>query len=234
MLIPVGLALGALSGVSSLLESAASGLAKAGGNDPLSALAQAFAGDQPPADPAGRPAAGRFDSGTLAALISLQGQSSTGTVNAASGLFAKLDADGNGAIGKGEFESALGSAGVDANGADALFGRLDANGDGSISRSELSSPASYLHHDRAGGIGRASSLLNATGADGSKTQTSTNPDGSTTTTITYADGSTVSTTAPAPQASGSGTLNRGNLLEQLIKLQAMVASPATGTTAAVA
>ena len=79
MFVPVGLALGALSSVSSLVESAAAGIAKAGGNDPLSALAQAFTGDQPPANPPpGKPAAGQFDSGTLATLISLQGQGSAG------------------------------------------------------------------------------------------------------------------------------------------------------------
>jgi hypothetical protein len=235
MIIPVGLALGALSGVSSLIESAASGLAKAGGNDPLSALAQAFTGDQPPADPAGKPAGGPFNSGTLATLISLQGQNGAG---GASGLFAKLDANSDGSISKSEFESALAGAGVDSNSADAVFGRLDADGDGSISKSELASARggyhSHHHGHHVGGAsgGGAASLLNATSADGSQTQTTSNPDGSTTTTVTYADGSTVSTTTPA--SGGSGTPNRGNLLEQLVKLQAQLTSPANGTTAAVA
>lgn len=238
MFIPVGLALGALSSVSSLVESAASGLAKAGGKDPLSALAQAFTGeDQAQSKPASASLASRLDSGTLAALISLQGQGGAGAANTASGLFGKLDADGNGAIGQSEFESALGSAGVDTNSADALFARLDANGDGSVSKSELASARGYQshhqgHHVGGSGGGGAASLLNAASADGSKTQTTTNADGSTTTTITYADGSTVSTTAPV--SGGSGTPGRGNLIEQLIKLQAMLANPAAGTTAAVA
>ena len=237
MFVPVGLALGALSSVSSLVESAASGLAKAGGNDPLSALAQAFTGDQPPANPSpGKPVPGQFDSGTLATLISLQGQGSAGASNAATGLFAKLDADGNGAISKSEFESALSGAGVDTGSADALFGQLDA--DGTISKSELAAARGgyHSHHHRhhvAGGSGGLASLMNSTSADGSKSQTTTNSDGSTTTTITYADGSTVSATTPAAQQ-GSGTPGRGDLLEQLIKMQAMLTSPAAGTTAAVA
>lgn len=85
---------------------------------------------------------------------------------------------------------------------------------------------------------RVASLMNSTSADGSKSQSTTNSDGSTTTTITYADGSTVSTTTLAASqngetSGGASTPNRGNLLEQLIKMQAMLTSPA-GTTAAVA
>lgn len=238
MFIPVGLALGALSGVSSLVESAASSLAKAGGNDPLSALAQAFTGEeQAQSKPASGSLAGRLDSGTLAALISLQGQVSAAGANAAAGLFGKLDADGNGAIGQSEFESALGGAGVDSNSADALFSKLDANGDGSISKSELASARGYQSHHHGDHVGKsggggAASLLNGTSADGATTQTTTNADGSTTTTVTYADGSTVSSTTPA--SGGSGKSGRGNLIEQLIKLQAMLANPAGSTIAAVA
>lgn len=235
MLFAIGPALGALSAVSSLLESAASSIGQQAGKD-LSTLGQAFtAGNQPSSNPAtGGTAASPFNSGTLAALISLQGQNGA---SGASGLFGKLDTDGDGAISKSEFESTLGSAGVDTNSADALFARLDADGDGSVSKSELASARGYHshhhgHHVGGSGGGGAASLLNATSADGSKAQTTTNPDGSTTTTVTYADGSTVSTTTTA--SGGSGSSGRGNLLDQLIKLQAMVASPATGTTAAVA
>ena len=152
MFIPVGLALGALSTVSSLVESAASSLAKSGGNDPLTALAQAFTGEHPTAaQPAGTPAASQFDNGTLAALIALQGQGGTG--KAASGLFGKLDADGDGFVSKSELENALSGAGVDKTSADAVFGKLDANGDGGISQSELSLQAAYHHRHRqqAGG-----------------------------------------------------------------------------------
>jgi len=234
MLFAIGPALGALSAVGSMLESAASSIGQEVDKD-LSALGQTFtAANQPPSNPA-TGGSSPFNSGTLAALISLQGQNGA---NGASGLFAKLDTDGDGTINKSEFESALGSAGVDSSSADALFSRLDANGDGSISQSELASARGYLshhygHHVGGSGGGGAAALLNATSADGSTTQTTTNADGSTTTTITYADGSTVSSVTPAPQAGASATPSRGNLLEQLIKLQAMLASPATGTTAAV-
>jgi hypothetical protein len=247
MFIPVGLALGALSTVSSLVESAASSLAKAGGNDPLTALAQAFTGEQPPSNPASVPAASQFDKGTLAALISLQGQGTTGASGAsgASGLFAKLDADGDGTVSKSEFESTLGKAGVDTNSADTLFSKLDANGDGSISKSELASARhayqSHRHHHTggAGQGGGASSLLNATNADGSTTQTTANADGSSTTTISYPDGSTVTSTTPAAAQSGgtsggSGSSSSGNLIEKLIQMQSMLISQSTPTTAAVA
>lgn len=238
MFIPVGLALGALSTVSSLVESAASSVAKAGGNDPLSSLAQAFSGEQSQTNPpTGTPPAGQFDSGTLATLISLQGQDGK---NAASGLFAKIDTDGDGAISKNELETALSKVGIDTTSADAVFNKLDANGDGSISTSELASArgAVFRHpHPHVGG--GLASLLNSNSADGSTTQTTTNADGSTTTTVTYADGSTVSTTTPATSqdggSSGSNTgRSSGNLLEKLIQLQSMLISHSTPTTTAVA
>jgi hypothetical protein len=224
MLFALGPALGALSAVGSLLESAVSSIGQEVGND-LSALGQTFtAGNQPSSNPAtGGTTTGPFASGTLATLISLQGQSGPG-----SSLFATIDADSNGSISKSEFEGALSGVGVDSNSADNVFAQLDADGDGSISQSELSSRAGYHHRQGAHG---ASWLLNAIGAEGATTQTTTNADNSTTTTISYTDGSTVSTTTPA--SGGSGTPNV-NLLEQLIKLQAQLVSPATGTTTTVA
>ena len=75
----------------------------------------------------------------MAALISLQGQRLASARNRRPALFAKLDTDGDGQISQSEFETALGSAGVDTSSADALFAKLDANGDGSISQSELAS-----------------------------------------------------------------------------------------------
>jgi EF hand len=147
MFIPIGLALGALSTVSSLVESAATSMAKAGGNDPLTALAQAVTGEHPPAaQPAGKPAASQLAPGTLAALLALQGQG--GKESAAAGLFAKLDTNRDGVVSKSELESALGNVGVDKASADAAFGTLDANGDGGIGRGELGSAAAYLHRQR--------------------------------------------------------------------------------------
>jgi EF hand len=239
MFIPVGLALGALSGISSLVQSAASSLTKGNGDNPLSALTQGLGGDQPPAIPTGTSSASQLDSGTLAALISLQGQASSGT-SGASGVFAKLDANSDESISQREFENGLSAAGVDTNSADALFKSLDANGDGSISKSELASARhayqGHHQHHRAGGAGQggASSLLNATSADGSTSQTTTNPDGSTTTTITYGDGSTVSSTIPAAQSGGSVSPGHSNRLEQLIRMQSMLSSQSAPTTAAIA
>ncbi len=237
MVFAIGPALGALSSVSSLLESAASGIGQAASNE-LSALGQYFSSsnDQTQSKPASGGASSPLDSSTLAALISLQGQGTAGT-GGASGLFAKLDADGDGAVSKSEFESALGQAGVDSASADALFGKLDANGDGSISKGELAparSGSSRHHHSVGGGSGGgASSSSNSTSADGSTTQTTTNADGSSTTTITYADGSTVTSTTPAASGGGSSG-GTGNLIEKLIQMQSMLIGQSTPTTAVVA
>ncbi len=247
MLFAIGPALGALSTVSSLLESAASNVGQAAGNE-LSSLSQYFTSNgtngQPQSQPAGSGSSTPFDSSTLAALISLQGQNATGTSGGA-GLFAKLDANGDGSISKSEFENALSGAGVDTTSADSLFSKLDANGDGSITKGEIASARGgsfhhHRHHVSGGSGGGAASLLDATNADGSTTQTSTNADGSSTTTITYADGSTVSSTMPAASqnggTSGGGTGNsgNGNLIEKLIQIQSMLLSQPAATTAAVA
>jgi hypothetical protein len=166
----------------------------------------------------------------LAALIALQGQTGAG----AGGLFGRLDGDGNGAISKGEFETAVASAGVDSSSADALFGKLDANGDGSISQSELAKARHGHHHHGSGhGEGGLSALLNATDVTGASSQTTNNSDGSSTTTITYSDGSAVSMTTPAGQGASGGRSN-SNLLEQLIKLQAQLTTRSAGTTSTVA
>ena len=134
-----------LSGV--LLAQGSSGASGAANANPLSTLldewsgSDATTGSPPPAlastGTTGGPSSS-FDPGTMAALLSLQDQSATGT-QGPSQFFAKLDTDGNGQISQSEFETALGSDGVDKSSADALFSKLDANGDGSISQSELTS-----------------------------------------------------------------------------------------------
>jgi len=236
MFVPVGLALGALSGIGSLLDSAASSVSKSVSNE-FSSLTKS-AGAQLASPPAAAPTT-KFDFGTLSALLSAQGQGGTGAGSQASALFSKLDANGDGQISKSEFEGALGNAGVDTSSADALFSKLDANGDGSISQNELTPPhAAYSHrsghHHGAGGAGGASSLMDATNADGSQTQTTTNPDGSTTTTITYSDGSTVSSTTPAAQSGASGGTPSKNLIEKLIQMQSALISTQASATAAIA
>jgi hypothetical protein len=241
MLLAIGPALGALSSVGAMLESAASNLGSAVDNQ-LSTLGQSLSaatGQTPQLSSTTTPSS-PFNTGTMAALISLQGQA--GSSNGASGLFAKLDANGDGSISKSEFESALGSAGVDTSSADALFTKLDANGDGSISKAELTPKRGGYHHrgyhhvGGGSGGGGASSLMDATNAAGSKTQTTTNSDGSSTTTITYADGSTVSMIMPAAQSGSAGTQNGGtgtqsNLIERLIQMQSALISTQASATA---
>jgi len=237
MFVPVGLALGALSGIGSLLDSAAASVSKSVSNE-FSSLTKS-AGAQSASLPAAAPTT-KFDFGTLSALLSAQGQDGAGAGSQASALFSKLDANGDGQISKSEFESALGNAGVDTSSADALFSKLDANGDGSISQNELTplhgAYSHRSHHHGAGGAGGASSLMDATNADGSQTQTTTNPDGSTTTTITYSDGSTVSSTTPAAQSGASGGTppKNANLIEKLIQMQSALISTQASATAAIA
>jgi hypothetical protein len=259
----------ALSYIQTLLQSMSSGVGAAASTDPLDSLSQLFSGspangstNQTSTTNAFGPSPPPFSSGTMAALMALQGQGANGATGTggAQGLFSQLDTDGDGSISKTEFESALGQSGVDTSSADALFSKLDQNGDGGVSQSELSSAAHRGHghghsghHMDAGGSGGAqgggdqglSSLLNASGADGAQTQTATNGDGSSTTTITYADGSTVTMTTPAAQqnagASGSGTSgqtsggsNSNNLIEQLIRLQAQLVSQQSASVSALA
>ena len=262
MSMSVGASSNALSYLQSLLAQGTAGANDAAGaSDPLSTLLQTLSGaTADPSATAAAPAGGTaatgcssFDSGTMAALISLQGQSASGvTAQSPSPLFSKLDTDGDGQISKSEFENALGGAGVGTSSADALFAKLDANGDGSLSQSELTQArrggSHHHHHMRGGGAqgsgssgqSGADALLSGTDASGATTQTTTNGDGSSTTTISYADGSAVEMTTPAAPANGSGTASTGgngqnsaNLVEQLIRLQSQLLGAATSTLSAV-
>lgn len=242
----IGAAGSALSLLNTVLKSGtASGTAQTG-NNLFSSLGQALTGnsgsEQTSAVTGSGQGAPSLSSGTLATLISLQGQDGT---NGQRSLFSKLDTNGNGSISKSEFEKALGQAGVDSPSADALFSKLDTNGDGSISQGEFTKAmhaAHGGHGHHGGGKGGLSQLLNSTDATGATTQTSTNADGSSTTTITYQDGSTVTMTTPAPSSqnggssgTGSSGTNQSNLLQQLIRLQSQLAAQhgaaATSTTA---
>ena len=265
MSMSVGASSNALSYLQQLLQQGAAGVTDAASaSDPLSALLQSLSGSGATPDPSATSAASAatapgsgcssFDTGTMAALISLQGQSATGIgAQSPSQLFAKLDTNGDGQISQSEFESALGAAGVDTSSADALFSKLDINGDGSISESELTSAKrghGHHHHHHGGGETQASgssgqnpldALLSSADATGASTQTASNSDGSTTTTISYADGSTVEMTTPAPATGDSGTPSTGtggpssaNLLEQLIQLQAQLLSSVAPTLSAIA
>src|SRR5215467_4456755 len=142
----------ALSYLQQLLQAGTSGVG-ATNTDPLLSLDQSPVGADSSSQsqstlPVGSGlGASSFDTGTLAALISFQGQSATGVVGQSpSDLFSQLDTDGDGQISKSEFEQALGAVGVDTQSADALFGRLDANDDGGVSPSELGKAHGHGHH----------------------------------------------------------------------------------------
>lgn len=255
---PITAAAGALSYLTSFLQSSTANVGSASSSDPLLTLGQTLSGNSSDGgDPLTSPLSSSglsastptFDPGMLAALVSLQGQQANAGPNGSSGLLSQLDTNGDGQISKTEFESALGSDGVDASSADALFSKLDSNSDGSVSQSELSSAQhGHGHHHHMGGAGQsggsgggASSLLNATNADGSTTQTSTNADGSTTTSITYADGSTVDMTTPAASQNGgssgggsSSMPSQNNLIEQLIKMQSQLLTQSASMVSAIA
>lgn len=253
MSMSVGASSNALSYLQSLLAQATSGAGIAtSASDPLSALMQSPAGPSTATDPStsGTAAASQscspFGSNTMAALISLQGESASGmTAQSPSQLFAKIDTNGDGQISKSEFETALGGVGVDSSTADSLFAKLDTNDDGSISQSELASAKpghGHGHHVHGGGAAQGSggsgagASSSSTSADGTTTQSTTNPDGSTTTSITYSDGSVVSMTTPVAAQNDSGTAdsstgnqNNANLLQRLIQLQSQLLSGAAST-----
>jgi len=177
---------------------------------------------------------------TLGALISMQGQnddSDHSISSRAQSLFAKLDSNGDGQVTKAEFENAFGT-GADRSKVDGLFDALDGNSDGSVSVEELTSAArashSHPHHHMHGaGSGQAGGLKGLLAAAGASSETATNADGSTTTTISYADGSKVAMTTPATASSGdSGSQNSapgGNILAQLIRLQAQMLAQTAST-----
>jgi Ca2+-binding EF-hand superfamily protein len=113
------------------------------GNDPVAGIEQALADltdtnaapDQGGTGPVN--STSRVHSGTLAALIALQGNdASSAPGNAASKFFSQIDGDGDGQISKAELDA--GAHGASNANADALFSAIDANNDGGLSKSELS------------------------------------------------------------------------------------------------
>jgi Ca2+-binding EF-hand superfamily protein len=204
---------------------------------------------------------------TMSALIAAQGQdsgastTSASTTSASTGsaptdpaaalqdLFSQIDADGDGAISKSEFENALGAGGTNLAQADDVFNKLDANGDGSVSLDEMQKALQGAHgkgghhHHVAdssgsdGSSGAADACGSTSGAGGSNsdpllqalagaTSTSvTNSDGSTTTSITNADGSVITMTSPAASTSSSSATASYNFLEKMIQQAAQAISP---------
>jgi hypothetical protein len=202
---------------------------------------------------------------TMSALIAAQGQDSSASTASASttsasttsaptdpaaalqDLFSQIDADGDGAISKSEFENALGAGGTNLAQADDVFNKLDANGDGSVSLDEMQKAlqgahgkGGHHHHhvaDVGGSDGSADAGGSTSGAGGSNsdpllqalagaTGTSvTNSDGSTTTSITNADGSVITLTTPAATTSSSSATASYNFLEKMIQQAAQAISP---------
>lgn len=183
---------------------------------------------------------GNLSPGTLNALFAAQDQSGASASHksksdALKDLFGLLDADGDGAISKSEFENALGAGGTNIAAADSVFAKMDKDGDGKVSSDEMASALSgsrrgHGRHRHAGG-GHADPLMQA--LSGASTTTTGNSDGSSTTTVTYADGSKVTLTSPPSNAASSAASSSYNFVEQAIQrqAQAIAASTAAGATA---
>lgn len=183
-----------------------------------------------------------FSAGTMSALLAMQAQQAGETDTSGlspwqQNVFGRLDADSDGSVTQSELESAFGSDNKAL--ADFVMTRLDKDGDSSISQSEFAAGTTRgHHHGHHGGMSPDKTGLNAlmSATDGGNAQSTTNSDGTTTTTITYADGSKVSmTSAPSTDNSSGGNAlggSQGNLLEQLIRLQAqlMQSKAASATT----
>ncbi len=100
-----------------------------------------------PAKGSASPASSKLSPTTFNALLETQGQTQTSAAGAATTadrpsllnkLFSALDGNGDGQIGKSEFQQQLGAGGTNTANADRVFGKLDTNGDGSLSIDELS------------------------------------------------------------------------------------------------
>ena len=187
---------------------------------------------------------------TMSALLSAQGQSTTGSSSATrpsdalKDLFSQIDADGDGKITKSEFEDALGAGGTNLAQADDVFSKLDKDSDGSVSLGEMASAlkgggkGGHHHHHVASSDGSSDSggsisdpLMQA--LSGASSTSVTNRDGSTTTTLTYADGSKVTMTSAASAAAAGSATSSYNFIEQLIQRQASVISSQASSSVSV-
>lgn len=256
MLFALGAASSAIDALKSLTSSSCSKQSSAATQ--ASTASFDFGGSAPPTGAAPSSASSGFvqiSPQTLRALIAAQSQSGTTTSastdpsSALQDLFSQLDANGDGQIGKSEFENALGAGGTNLGQADNVFNKLDTNGDGSVSLSELKSALEGArghhggrHHVGGAGDPDGANATGSTDASGSNTDpllqalagassnSATNSDGSTTTSITYADGSKVTltipaaSTAPNTSTASSAATSSYNLIEQLIQREAKALS----------
>lgn len=238
MLFALGAVSSAIDAFQSLTSSSKSSPAKTGFSDASAASFDVASTSTASSGTASGSAGGMPGNGispaTMSALLAVQGQSSGATATSMSpsdalqDLFSQIDGNGDGAISKSEFESALGAGGTNLAQADDVFGKLDTNGDGSVSLDEMSSAlkgAGNKHRHAHGGGGSQSgtdALLQA--LDGASSTSTTNSDGSTTTSLTYADGSTVTLTTPAPTTASSSASSSYNFIEQAIQREAQAIS----------
>jgi hypothetical protein len=188
----------------------------------------------------------------MSALIAAQGETGTNSAptnpsDALKDLFSQIDADGDRAITKTEFENALGAGGTNTAAADDVFGKLDSNGDGTVSLDEMKSALQgaggqrgHGHHMHAHGSGGDGDASGDAGSDpllqalsGASSTAVTNSDGSTTTSITYADGSKVSLTTPAASTATNSATSSYNLIEQFIQREAQALSASVASSLSV-
>jgi len=265
MLFALGAASTALDAIRSLTSNVSSGQA-AGGFSEASDLFDVTSSATPLSSSASASASvangySQLSPETMSALLAAQGQTSTGATTSIStspssalqDLFSQIDANGDGAISKTEFENALGAGGTNIAQADKVFGELDKNGDGSVSMSELQSAlkgaggkGGHHHHAHAASSGDSSGTTTADGTSsttgtsgsgssagsdpllqalaGASGNSTTNSNGSTTTSLTFADGSSVSMTSPAATTSSSSATASYNFLEQMIQREAQAIS----------
>jgi Ca2+-binding EF-hand superfamily protein len=148
------LALGAVSSVWGALQSLVSSSVQssAGTTSPGQFDLRGGAGTGSASASSGGAAGSQISPETMNALLAAQCQSQSANSapldpsRALQDLFSQIDGDGNGKIGKQEFEDALGAGGTNLANADRVFSKLDRNGDGSVSLDELKSVLRGSHH----------------------------------------------------------------------------------------
>ena len=92
----------------------------------------------------------------LAAQDGSQSLATTSPNDSLKDLLSLLDGNGDGKIGKAEFEDKLGAGGTNTKAADEVFAKLDANNDGSVTLDEMSSA---LRNHRAATAAHSYSLV---------------------------------------------------------------------------
>lgn len=137
MLLAAGAALTAVDLLSSLKDVVSSGGKPAGAPAATGfGVPDAAATSGPAPSATAAPGANPVSPDTMRAMLALQARgNATGALS--SQLFSRLDRDGNGRIGKSEFDDVVAGLGGQSADRRALFDALDGDGDGSVSGSEF-------------------------------------------------------------------------------------------------